>query len=614
MSLQTETDDDFSGKFVNIKDGKNTVGNSKLIIGDNISEFDTASTRSHFVLHDFEMRSGKIRVYLDDNVTKDRNLFEWAGDYKTLSNGAGSMDVIQREGTIKFVDGVTMDIDGDYPNGEYILVQPGKFNIDIYGNKNPTDESVLKSLSEKFFIGDDDIVLEKKEIIHADKDNGFVIKVSQIKNEELSSRINAILEKYNVSNEDINNIFNNIDFYEPGLLDNNYTKYLRMFYSPLKETLKGYEVDEDTPSVQLRSFRRFTKNKQKNVNDLSPVLRVLDNLQQPDENYSTTGAIGEIGLSSIKTVSNILDDRISSFTLPTKSVESGIFMLVDADNSNGYSFIKKHQLDIFSKVNFGFGKLKTSDGNRDIINFGVILGADFNLLKDNLRTGLSVMYDYNKLNGEYRKSNINSVVLSLYSKYDIIKLNNSDVFYTYGIISYSYTNENGEYGFIINFDNNSNNVSANIIAIDIMNGYKFDNLGIIPEFGFSFIFGLQNSYRDNLGQEIKSRSSNIIAIKSDLNYKVPSKYLFDNLSIGLKIGLSYNVLYSGDKGFNVITPNNFKYYVKDATENNKFLFNGGVNISYNFKVSSKLSFYYDISYSKNLINNKFSLEYRYSIK
>lgn len=612
-TLQTGTDNDFSGNFVSIKPGKNTVGNSKLIIGDNISEFDTASTRSNFVLHNFEMKTGKIRVYLE-NSNHDRNLFEWAGNYKTLYNGSTSMNNEENKGTIKFGNNVTMDIDGDYPEGEFTLVQPGNFNIDILGRINQTDPELLKNLSITFFGNDDDIVLEKKEIVHADIDNGFVIKISQIKDEELSIRINQILRKYNVSNEDINSIYNNIDYYQPYLAETNYKKFLREFYNLLKEVLKGYEIDEDTSSVELRSFRRFTKNKQKvNNNNLNPVLEVLNNLQQPDENFGNSGSIGTVGLSSIKTANIIISDRISNNN--NLAANSKLILLADNDvGSKSLSKKIKNSIDIFTKFNFGFGKLKTTDGDRRIFNFGALIGADFNILEDNLRTGISIMYDYNKLNGDHRKSNIYSFVLSFYSKYDIFKFKNFDTFYVYSIINYALSNEKGEYGFILNFDNNNNNATSNTISLDVMTGYRFDKLGLIPEIGLGFIYGIQNSYKDNLGQEIKLRSSNIMLIKSNIKYEIPSKLLFDDISIGLKIGLSYNILQGGDKGFNVVTPNNFEYYVHDVDGMDRLSLDGGFNISYNFNLNSKLSFYYDILYSKNFINNKFLLEYRYSIR
>ena len=176
------------------------------------------------------------------------------------------------------------------------------------------------------------------------------------------------------------------------------------------------------------------------------------------------------------------------------------------------------------------------------------------------------------------------------------------------------SNEKGEYGFILNFDNNNNNATSNTISLDVMTGYRFDKLGLIPEIGLGFIYGIQNSYKDNLGQEIKLRSSNIMLIKSNIKYEIPSKLLFDDISIGLKIGLSYNILQGGDKGFNVVTPNNFEYYVHDVDGMDRLSLDGGFNISYNFNLNSKLSFYYDILYSKNFINNKFLLEYRYSIR
>lgn len=612
-TLQTGTDNDFSGNFVSIKSGENTVGNSKLIIGNNISEFDTASTRSNFVLHNFEMKTGKIRVYLK-NSSRNRDLFKWAGNYKTLSNGSTSMNNEENKGTIKFGNNVTMDIDGDYPEGTFILVQEGNFNIDILGRINPTDSETLKDLSSTFFGNDDDIVLEKKEIVHADIDNGFVIKISQIKDEELSIRINQILRKYNVSNEDINSIYNNIDYYQPNLAETNYKKFLREFYNLLKEVLKGYEIDEDTSSVELRSFRRFTKNKQKvNNNNLNPVLEVLNNLQQPDENFGNSGSIGTVGLSSIKTANIIISDRISNNN--NLAANSKLILLADNDvGSKSLSKKIKNSIDIFTKFNFGFGKLKTTDGDRRIFNFGALIGADFNILEDNLRTGISIMYDYNKLNGDHRKSNIYSFVLSFYSKYDIFKFKNFDTFYVYSIINYALSNEKGEYGFILNFDNNNNNATSNTISLDVMTGYRFDKLGLIPEIGLGFIYGIQNSYKDNLGQEIKLRSSNIMLIKSNIKYEIPSKLLFDDISIGLKIGLSYNILQGGDKGFNVVTPNNFEYYVHDVDGMDRLSLDGGFNISYNFNLNSKLSFYYDILYSKNFINNKFLLEYRYSIR
>ena len=149
----------------------------------------------------------------------------------------------------------------------------------------------------------------------------------------------------------------------------------------------------------------------------------------------------------------------------------------------------------------GFGNLKASDSNRKISNYGFLIGGDFGLLNNNkLTLGTSFMFDQNDLEGRYRVSNIKSIVFSLYSKYDILELKNKDKLYVYGITSYAHSWEN-EKAKIRNLNNKSNK-SANIISIDAITGYRFNNIGLTPELGLGFIFGNQGEYTDNLGQNI----------------------------------------------------------------------------------------------------------------
>ncbi len=129
---------------------------------------------------------------------------------------------------------------------------------------------------------------------------------------------------------------------------------------------------------------------------------------------------------------------------------------------------------MFTKINFGFGKLKASESKRDISDFGLLAGGDFGLLENKLIIGTSLMYDSTNLEGSYRTSAIKSVVLSLYSKYDILELTNKDKLYVYVIFSYAHSWETEE-AKLGKFSNKSDK-SANIIAIDTLSGYRFNNI------------------------------------------------------------------------------------------------------------------------------------------
>lgn len=141
--------------------------------------------------------------------------------------------------------------------------------------------------------------------------------------------------------------------------------------------------------------------------------------------------------------------------------------------------------------------MKVSDDSRDISNYGILVGGDFGLLENKIKLGTSFMFDSTNLEDSYRESIINSLILSLYSKYDIFELPNRDKLFVYGVISYAYSWEN-EQAEIDNFNNKSNKY-ANIIALDVLSSYRFNNIGVTPKFGFNFISGSRNNYYDKLG-------------------------------------------------------------------------------------------------------------------
>lgn len=92
------------------------------------------------------------------------------------------------------------------------------------------------------------------------------------------------------------------------------------------------------------------------------------------------------------------------------------------------------------------------------------------------------------------------------------------------------------------------------------------------------------------------------------------EYLYDDMTVGLKLGMSYDVLSTGNKGFDVKNPAGLECHVNDTEGADRFSFNYGINVSYDLDSSSKISFSYDVVVTKNLFNNKFSFEYRYKIK
>lgn len=112
----------------------------------------------------------------------------------------------------------------------------------------------------------------------------------------------------------------------------------------------------------------------------------MNNVQIPDQNESNSGIVGTIGLSSIKTVTDILGDRMIGGIIPIDSANSRMILLVDA-NDSGIQKKSINSIDVFTKINFGFGKLKASESKRDISDFGLLAGGDFGLLENKLIIG-----------------------------------------------------------------------------------------------------------------------------------------------------------------------------------------------------------------------------------
>ena len=580
-SLQTKTDRDFTQGFDKIKSGTdNTVGKSSLVIGDNISEFDTGSSETKYILHEFNMKSGKIIVKLN-NSNKYRNLFEWAGDYKTLSNGAEEKDTNQTEGTIIFEKGVTMDIDGDVLFGKFTIIPKDKFTINI---ADPTN----------FFKHDKDTLLETREILHHDKANGLVISIAPLRGEKLIDGLKKEIKLEDtyakIAASSIDN-YTNKEIHNKSSGNSNFDDFSRKIYRLLKYSLT---VEKDTTNLDNR------------------IKQIVDNVQAPDRDANNSSVVGTVGLSSLKTVTSIINDRIVDNTIPTTSVNSNLILLADNSDTGSSTLAKNSKqqpIDIFVKMNFGFGNLKASDSNRKISNYGFLIGGDFGLLNNNkLTLGTSFMFDQNDLEGRYRVSNIKSIVFSLYSKYDILELKNKDKLYVYGITSYAHSWEN-EKAKIRNLNNKSNK-SANIISIDAITGYRFNNIGLTPELGLGFIFGNQGEYTDNLGQNISSKNSVVISMKTNLRYDLPQ----DDMILGFKIGLSYDILSSVTEGFDVKNPVNLKYHINDSDTMDRFAFNYGLSFTYNINIDSNISLSYDGTLTSNLFNNRFSIEYRYKLR
>ena len=342
------------------------------------------------------------------------------------------------------------------------------------------------------------------------------------------------------------------------------------------------------------------------------IKQIVDNVQVPDRDANNSSVVGTVGLSSLKTVTSIINDRIVDNTIPTTSVNSNLILLADNSDTGSSTLAKNSKqqpIDIFVKMNFGFGNLKSSDSNRKISNYGFLIGGDFGLLNNNkLTLGTSFMFDQNDLEGRYRVSNIKSIVFSLYSKYDILELKNKDKLYVYGITSYAHSWEN-EKAKIRNLNNKSKK-SANIISIDAITGYRFNNIGLTPELGLGFIFGNQGEYTDNLGQNISSKNSVVISMKTNLRYDLPQ----DDMILGFKIGMSYDILSSVTEGFDVRNPVNLKYHINDSDTMDRFAFNYGLSFTYNINIDSNISLSYDGTLTSNLFNNRFSIEYRYKLR
>ena len=580
-SLQTKVDNNFTQGFDKIKSGAdNTVGKSSLVIGNNISEFDTGSSETKYILHEFNMKSGKIIVKLD-NSNKKRNLFEWAGDYKTLSNGATGKDTNQTKGTITFEKGVTMDIDGKVLFGEFIIIPAGKFDIDIKDSKN-------------FFKYDKDSIIETREILHHDKANGLVISIAPLRGEKLIDGLKKEIKLEDnyakIAASSIDN-YTNKEIHNKSSGNSNFDDFSRKIYRLLKYSLTG---EKDITNLDNR------------------IKQIVDNVQVPDRDANNSSVVGTVGLSSLKTVTSIINDRIVDNTIPTTSVNSNLILLADNSDTGSSTLAKNSKqqpIDIFVKMNFGFGNLKSSDSNRKISNYGFLIGGDFGLLNNNkLTLGTSFMFDQNDLEGRYRVSNIKSIVFSLYSKYDILELKNKDKLYVYGITSYAHSWEN-EKAKIRNLNNKSNK-SANIISIDAITGYRFNNIGLTPELGLGFIFGNQGEYTDNLGQNISSKNSVVISMKTNLRYDLPQ----DDMILGFKIGMSYDILSSVTEGFDVKNPVNLKYHINDSDTMDRFAFNYGLSFTYNINIDSNISLSYDGTLTSNLFNNRFSIEYRYKLR
>ncbi len=588
--------------FRNVSEYKNItagdeVGKSKLTIGDNVREFDTGAPGSQYILHKFEMKGGMMIVRLN-NKNKNVDLFKWAGDYKTLSSGAGKIGTSVDKGKIILTDKVKLDIEGDFLEGKFTLASPDNFEFVYDKNKNFKD--LLDYDSDKTF--------ETREVEYFDNIHGFVVTLGFRTGEDLlnslieNGGLNALEAEILASSTEISRLATSNGGFHIVSGNSNFDNY----------SLKIYEL---------------AKNIFKKRQDKTKITSIINNVQMPDANENNSGMTGTIGLSSLKTVTDVLSDRIFENVASVNSADSGMMLFASANGGNGIAKRSDNYIGVFAKFNYGFGKLEASDGDRNIRNFGLLIGSDFGLLENKMILGASFMLDINSLEGSYRESRINSLIMSLYSKYGILESVNGDKLFIYGIVSYVKSSEkedtsfkedsiNPENGmmYVINLANNKSNKSAGIIAVDVLGGYKFNNIGITPEIGIGFISGSQDSYQDNLGQNISSKDNIYLSLKTNVRYDIPMGNLSDIIAISLKLGISCDILSTGSNGFDVETPAGLKYHVDDVKDADRLSFSYSVNISYNINSSSKLSLSYNGTKTTNLLNNKFSFEYRYKIK
>ena len=99
-------------------------------------------------------------------------------------------------------------------------------------------------------------------------------------------------------------------------------------------------------------------------------------------------------------------------------------------------------------------------------------------------------------------------------------------------------------------------------------------------------------------------------MKTNLRYDLPQ----DDMILGFKIGMSYDILSNVTEGFDVRNPVNLKYHINDSDTMDRFAFNYGLSFTYNINIDSNISLSYDGTLTSNLFNNRFSIEYRYKLR
>lgn len=247
----------------------------------------------------------------------------------------------------------------------------------------------------KSFVKHDDRILKTREIIKCSKADGLIAKLGAYKGDEL---YNNLVKEAKIPEIDAKILQSSI---EDVVCFNNSS---------------NINFDDFSENIYKLSKNIFKKNESR-----EPIIMIINHVQKPNSDSANVGAIGTVGLSSIKLASDILNDRMLNFTVPIGYVDSNMVILANA-GGNFYNKKTSYPIELFTKVNLGFGKLKTSDGDRKISNYGFLVGGDFGLLENKMKIGTSVMFDYSNLNGLYRNSNIKSIVVSLYSKNNIFEL------------------------------------------------------------------------------------------------------------------------------------------------------------------------------------------------
>ncbi|MBO5284857.1 MAG: autotransporter domain-containing protein, partial [Alphaproteobacteria bacterium] len=268
--------------------------------------------------------------------------------------------------------------------------------------------------------------------------------------------------------------------------------------------------------------------------------------------------------------------------------------------------------DEFNEVSV-WGKTYLSQTDREttsgiqgfkVKSHGVVGGFD-KKLNQNTKLGLGLQYDNADISSPNRKTDVDSLTGFIYGQY---RPDNRFINWlaSYGKADYDESKIALNQKFDAKYD-------AKTYALQGIAGYDlhFNDNKITPEIGMRYYNIHRSTYKDGLGQRIKSQDMDILRAAAGVSFARDFCFGMCKITPEVYLGLTYDIIADNDKA--VVMLDNGASYTVNGKRLNRLGYEAAVGLTASLNDSIEISLGYNGTYRKNYDNHMglFNVKYKF---